>query len=205
MITALSKLKNFFAFRKGGNMLLCFNKNLDKEPLMTQDVSSQKSDSPPFQKIEDLATNSWMDVIKTFGLDIKNESNQDELRRLIIQLQDINPKGAIEEMLATQMIGTHKLILQTMRVSNAMSVGMLSPQIMIGYIGSLTKLSRTFMAQTEALNKHRGKGQQKMTVEHVHVNSGGQAIIGQVEVAPKKGKKGGVNFKMSKSKDQPHG
>jgi hypothetical protein len=153
---------------------------------MTQDISSQKSDSPPFQKIEDLAANSLLDVIKTFGIDIKDESNHEEFKRLAIQVQDINPKGAIEEMLASQMIGTHKLILQAMRVSNAMSVGMLSPQIMSGYIGSLTKLSRTFMAQTEALNKHRGKGQQKMTVEHVHVNSGGQAIIGQVGSDPKR-------------------
>jgi hypothetical protein len=32
----------------------------------------------------------------------------------------------------------------------------------------------------EALNRHRGKGQQKMTVEHVHVHDGGQAIVGFV-------------------------
>src|SRR5258705_4197220 len=33
----------------------------------------------------------------------------------------------------------------------------------------------------DALNRHRGKGQQKVTVEHVHVHSGGQAIVGMVE------------------------
>ena len=33
----------------------------------------------------------------------------------------------------------------------------------------------------EALNRHRGKGQQKVTVEHVHVHEGGQAIVGNVE------------------------
>ena len=39
----------------------------------------------------------------------------------------------------------------------------------------------------EALNRHRGKGQQKVTVEHVHVHSnvhvhsGGQAVVGVVE------------------------
>ena len=33
----------------------------------------------------------------------------------------------------------------------------------------------------EALNRHRGKGQQKVTVEHVHVHSGAQAIVGTVE------------------------
>ena len=32
----------------------------------------------------------------------------------------------------------------------------------------------------DALNRHRGKGQQKVTVEHVHVHSGGQAIVGNV-------------------------
>jgi hypothetical protein len=37
----------------------------------------------------------------------------------------------------------------------------------------------------EALNRHRGKGQQKVTVEHVHVNAGGQAVVGTVE-APRR-------------------
>jgi hypothetical protein len=32
----------------------------------------------------------------------------------------------------------------------------------------------------EALDRHRGKGQQRITVEHVHVNDGGQAIVGAV-------------------------
>jgi hypothetical protein len=38
-----------------------------------------------------------------------------------------------------------------------------------------------YAKQLEALNKHRGKGQQKVTVEHVHVAPGGQAIVGNVE------------------------
>jgi hypothetical protein len=48
----------------------------------------------------------------------------------------------------------------------------------------------------DALNRHRGKAQQKITVEHVHVNSGGQAVVGIVE-APG----GGV---QAKSEDQAH-
>jgi len=43
------------------------------------------------------------------------------------------------------------------------------------------KLSRTYAVLLDALNRHRGKGQQKVTVEHVHVHSGGQAIVGAVE------------------------
>jgi hypothetical protein len=35
----------------------------------------------------------------------------------------------------------------------------------------------------EALNCHRGKGQQKVTVEHLHVHSGGQPVVGVVREA----------------------
>lgn len=42
------------------------------------------------------------------------------------------------------------------------------------------KCARTFATLVETLNKHRGKGQQKVTVEHVHVHEGGQAIVGAV-------------------------
>jgi hypothetical protein len=34
------------------------------------------------------------------------------------------------------------------------------------------------MPLIKPLNRHRGKGQRKVTVEHVHVHSGGQAIVG---------------------------
>jgi hypothetical protein len=40
--------------------------------------------------------------------------------------------------------------------------------------------------QIEALQRYRGKGQQKFTVEHVHVNAGGQAIVGAVHSAAAK-------------------
>jgi len=44
-----------------------------------------------------------------------------------------------------------------------------------------SRLMRTFGEQLEALQKLRGKtGQQRVTVEHVHVHDGGQAIVGAV-------------------------
>ena len=51
-------------------------------------------------------------------------------------------------------------------------------------LSQANKLSRTYGALLDALNRHRGKGQQKVTVEHVHVDSGGQAIVGTVERLP---------------------
>ena len=46
---------------------------------------------------------------------------------------------------------------------------------------SLNKLARTFTTQMEALKRYRTGGEQKVTVQHVHVNEGGQAIVGNVE------------------------
>jgi Beta-lactamase len=48
-------------------------------------------------------------------------------------------------------------------------------------LNQANKLSRTFTELLDALNSHRGKGQQKVTVEHVHVHSGGQAVVGMVQ------------------------
>ena len=63
-------------------------------------------------------------------------------------------------------------------------------------LSQANKLSRTCATLLEALNRHRGKGTQKVTVEHVHVHEGGQAIVGTVE-----GPGGRI---PPKSKDQPH-
>ena len=42
------------------------------------------------------------------------------------------------------------------------------------------KLMRTFVTQMEALKRYRTGGQQKVTVQHVNVGEGGQAIVGNV-------------------------
>jgi len=47
-------------------------------------------------------------------------------------------------------------------------------------VSQATKLMRTFASLTEVLSRYRGKGAQKMIVEHVHVHKGGQAIVGPV-------------------------
>jgi hypothetical protein len=64
------------------------------------------------------------------------------------------------------------------------------------WIAQANKLSRTYATLLEALNRHRGKGQQKVTVEHVHVHSGGQAVVGVVD-----GLGGGD---QAESEEQPH-
>lgn len=64
------------------------------------------------------------------------------------------------------------------------------------YLALASKAQRTIGLLVEALNRHRGKGHQKVTVEHVHVYAGGQAIVGPVSHQG-----GGVTPKIEK---QPH-
>jgi hypothetical protein len=45
---------------------------------------------------------------------------------------------------------------------------------------AFNKLARTFAAQVEALKRYRSGGEQTVHVEHVTVNEGGQAIVGNV-------------------------
>ena len=54
------------------------------------------------------------------------------------------------------------------------------PEAIYRYAKLANQFCRTFTAQLDSLNKHRGKGQQKVTVEHVHVNEGGQAVVGNI-------------------------
>jgi len=58
-----------------------------------------------------------------------------------------------------------------------------------------------YVKQLAALDKHRGKGQQKVTVEHVNVASGGQAIVGNVSHGG--GAQQGITGEVPKSDDTP--
>jgi hypothetical protein len=80
-------------------------------------------------------------------------------------------------MLIGQLIATHNAAMECYRRA------MLDEQTFEGRrenLNQANKLSRTYAALTEALDRHRGKGQQRITVEHVNVHAGGQAIVGAV-------------------------
>jgi hypothetical protein len=110
----------------------------------------------------------------------------------IAALAGIGPTDELEGMMAAQLIAAHNAAMECYRRA------MLAEQTFEGRrenLNQANKLSRTYAALLEALNRHRGKGQQKVTVEHVHVHSGGQAVVGVV------GSGGGDGLK---SEDQPH-
>ena len=81
-------------------------------------------------------------------------------------------------MSAAQLLASHNAAMECYRRA------MIAEQTFEGRkenLNQANKLSRTHATLLEALNRHRGKGQQKVTVEHVHVHEGGQAIVGNVE------------------------
>jgi hypothetical protein len=90
----------------------------------------------------------------------------------------IAPKDELEGMIAAQLVAAHNAAMECYRRA------MISEQTFEGRrecLSQANKLGRTYAVLLEALNRHRGKGQQKVTVEHVHVHPGGQAVVGTVE------------------------
>jgi hypothetical protein len=114
--------------------------------------------------------------------ELSDEERLQHIQSAIAALRGIKPQDEIEGMLATQMVATHNAAMECLRRS------MIPKQTFDGRESSLrqaTKLLSIFAKQLETLNRNRGKGQQKVTVEHVQVQSGGQAIVGSVEHKPR--------------------
>jgi hypothetical protein len=124
-------------------------------------------------------------------------SNPEEIRHqqhaTVSALIGIAPRDELEGMIAAQLIACLSASMECYR--RAM-IGEQSFEGRRENLSQASKLSRTYATLLEALNRHRGKGAQKVTVEHVHVHKGGQAIVGNVE-SP------GGGF-SSKSEEQPH-
>jgi hypothetical protein len=112
---------------------------------------------------------------------LRNSDEDHRYRSLgatVAALVGIGPKDELEGMIAAQLVSCHNATMECYRRS------MLSDQTFEGRqenLNQANKLSRTYALLLDSLNRHRGKGQQKVTVEHVHVHSGGQAIVGTVE------------------------
>lgn len=96
---------------------------------------------------------------------------------MIDAIAGLKPRDEVEAMLGAQMVATHRAVMRHLRMLNhCETVPQLEAQER-----AVTKLSRTYVAQMEALKKYRSRGEQKVEVRHVHVNDGGQAVIGSVE------------------------
>ena len=88
------------------------------------------------------------------------------------------PKDEIEGALAVQMACTHAAAMAVLAKLDAA----LGSERRVAAIGSAAaRLMRAYAMQVEVLRRSRNGGQQFVRVEHVHVNDGAQAIIGNVK------------------------
>jgi hypothetical protein len=151
------------------------------ETVVTEDAAREP---PALQRLGGSQSDSWNNVlanqvIRTLWLNKSDEQARDQqLSAAVAGLIGIGPKDELEGMIAAQLIAAHSAVMECHRRAT------IADQSFEGRrdnLGLASKLSRAFAMLLETLNHHRGNGQQKVTVEHVYVHPGGQAIVGNVE------------------------
>jgi hypothetical protein len=118
---------------------------------------------------------------------------QSQLSASAALTHEMAPRDAVEMLLCNQMAAVHHL---TMRIAR-LGLKTESMDSLERLTGVVSRLSRAYTVQVETLAAYRGKGKQEVNVKHVHVNEGGQAIIGNVTPG------GGKNHTFNTS-DLPH-
>ena len=103
-------------------------------------------------------------------------ATEQELNFMLSVVRGINPRDETEALLAAQMAAIHNATMVAARRLN--HVETIAQQDSASTM--LNKLARTFASQVEALKKYRSGGEQTIKVQHVTVNEGGQAIVGNV-------------------------
>jgi hypothetical protein len=110
---------------------------------------------------------------------------ENAMEKSIAAITEMAPGSATEAMLATQMIAANDAALMFLFRATRDNQ---DPVITDMNVLRAARLMRVFNEQVETLLKLQGKaGQQKVTVEHVHVHEGGQAIVGAVSTAKGEG------------------
>jgi hypothetical protein len=105
-------------------------------------------------------------------------------------IEGIKPRDEIEAMLAAQMAAVHVATMTFARRLNRVET---IPQ-QDSAEKTFNKLARTFAMQMDALKKYRSSGEQRITVQHVTVNDGGQAVVGTINHGGKtEGTEGGAD------------
>jgi hypothetical protein len=92
-------------------------------------------------------------------------------------IEGAKPQGEVECALAIQMACTHAA---AMAVLGTLGGAHGPVRNIVAKASAAARLLRAYAAQVETLRRLRNGGSQLVRVEHVHVNEGGQALIGNV-------------------------
>ena len=165
------------------------------QPVKANLEISPEPDSPLIKLIEQTGIRDIVpDVVKAIMSPLINLiANRDgddtgsALNKSITLIAASNPKNQLELMLATQLAMTHITLGKGARLLDQNYKDVQT----INSLGNLyTKLSRLGIDQINTLERIKGKGQQKIIVEKVNIEAGGQAAIGVYEGVGKNAKKG---------------
>jgi hypothetical protein len=133
----------------------------DDKKVLTIDATDVDSSKGRLKAIGGSRSDHWNEVfvhqtVQTLWIKHSdNETRDRQYKATVSALLGIGLKDEIEGKIAAQLLAAHNAAMECYRRA------MLSEQI--------------------AIKALRGKGQQKVTVEDVHVHSGGQAIVGTVD------------------------
>src|SRR6266853_5755415 len=95
---------------------------------------------------------------------------------MISMVKSIKPRDSVEAMLVAQMVSVHVMAMRcAYHLANSEDIAQQDSAAR-----AFGRLARTFPAQIEALNRHRGHGEPAITVQNVSVGDGGKAIVGNV-------------------------
>jgi hypothetical protein len=127
------------------------------------------------------------DFVNGIGSQLANASGHGQdvdergLNFMLSVIKGIEPRNQLETMLAAQMAAVHVASMTFAR--RLAHVDDILQQDSAER--AFNKLTRTFVMQMEALKRYRTGAEQKVTLQHVSVTEGGQAIVGDVTQAPR--------------------
>ena len=89
-------------------------------------------------------------------------------------MREMAPQDVYEGMLCSRLIALNN---QTMYFMNKSANPDANTQTIDLNVNRVAKFTRLYNETLETLLRYRRKGEQKVTVQHVNVNNGGQAIV----------------------------
>ncbi len=151
----------------------------DPEPDTMRDIAGSRSDRFNVSLINAMARTCWIPPGQS------EADRNEQMFAAVTAMRAFAPANEVEAMIVAQTMAAHHASMECSRRA------MLADQpfeIAQQLHKTATNASRVFIELIAALDRRRGKGgQQKVTVEHVHIHSGGQAVVGNIAAAGRPG------------------
>jgi hypothetical protein len=120
-------------------------------------------------------------LLTQLGRATGSKVHEADLNFMVSFINGIEPRDQVESTLAAQMATVHMAMMKSIQ-DLPLTKNLLQQD---AAERAINKFAWTFIAQVEALKRYRSGGEQKVTVQHVSVGDGGQAIVGNVTQNPR--------------------